>query len=271
MSKISAVIVTHNSEIFLPRCLKYLHRQENKIEQIVIVDSGSADVSYLNAIEQEKLTQLLYRDNIGFARANNIGFEALDKQSEYVLFLNPDVFLPSDFVRKSIELLSSYNPKIILSGKLAGFDSEQNKATGLLDSTGLNRTIYGRWFDRGQGEVDQGQYNAVEAMPGLCGALLVCRVADLHSLGTSVFDEDFFLYKEDIELSLRLRKNGWQFLYHPDLLAYHCRGWQGERGRMSYFLRKTAAESELLLYKKHPSPYIAWAWLKFVLVSIFRI
>jgi GT2 family glycosyltransferase len=85
-----------------------------------------------------------------------------------------------------------------------------------------------------------------------------------------VFDSDFFLYKEDIELSLRLRKLGWSLLYDPRLTAYHCRGWNS-RNNMSRALRIVAAESEVLLYKKHPSPFIVWAFLKLMAVKLARL
>ena len=80
-----------------------------------------------------------------------------------------------------------------------------------------------------------------------------------------VFDPDFFLYKEDIELCLRIRKTVWKIVYVPGILVYHCRGW-GKRREMPYEQRLLAARSELLLYVKHPSGYMIWAVAKYVLV-----
>jgi GT2 family glycosyltransferase len=98
---------------------------------------------------------------------------------------------------------------------------------------------------------------------------MVCRKEPLDELGNNVFDEDFFLYKEDIELSLRLRKNGWKLLFDPQLHAFHCRGWNAERKTVPLQTRLTASRSEILLYKKHPSPYILWAMFKYGLVRWF--
>ena len=159
----------------------------------------------------------------------------------------------------------------MLSGKLLGYDLVQGKPNGRIDSTGITRKWYGRWYDRGQGEPDRKQYEKPETMPALCGALLFCRNKALQTLGKEVFDPDFFLYKEDIELSIRMRKAGWKLLYHPTLTAFHCRGWQNDRSEVSHGLRDIAAKSELLLYKKHPSPYMAWALLKYLLVKVFRL
>ncbi|MCI5208737.1 MAG: hypothetical protein D3910_08075, partial [Candidatus Electrothrix sp. ATG2] len=97
------------------------------------------------------------------------------------------------------------------------------------------------------------------------------QVAGQQESGAAVFDPDFFLYKEDIELCLRIRKAGWRLVSLPEILVYHCRGWQKDRQDISFQLRLTAAKSELLLYRKHPSPYILWALSKYLLVRWLKI
>lgn len=100
---------------------------------------------------------------------------------------------------------------------------------------------------------------------------MCCRLEALARFAdTGVFDERFFLYKEDIELSLRLRKNGWKLLYQPRVRAFHCRGWQRQRSDVPYTARLLAAKSEILLYLRHPSPYMLWAIGKYLLVRLFR-
>jgi GT2 family glycosyltransferase len=99
---------------------------------------------------------------------------------------------------------------------------------------------------------------------------MCCRLRALHQFKGNVFDPDFFLYKEDIELCLRLRASGWTLVYDPRLIAHHCRGWAGNRQKMSYELRLMAARNEVLLYRKHPGPAMAWALLKLFLVQVCR-
>ncbi len=269
--KVSAIVVSHNSEQTLARCLQGLADQDIALDRIVLVDSGSTDQSFLSSLQQIDSLSLVAAENIGFSRANNLGMLELPTDTDFVFFVNPDVFLPPDFVGTALEICSHDSEIGIVSGRLLGYDPEQDKPSGRIDSTGVERKWYGRWVDRGQGEHDQDQYGKPEAMAALCGALLFCRKKALHSLQGQVFDPDFFLYKEDIELSLRLRKSGWKLLYHPDLVAYHCRGWKNERAKMPYHLRKMAAESEVLLYQKHPSPYMVWALFKYILVRAFRL
>jgi len=268
--KVAAIVVSHNSELTLERCIQGLTAQDYPLEMIILVDSGSSDQKFLLNLQNKYAIELLLSENLGFSRANNLGYEKITSDIDFVVLVNPDLFLPVSFVADALKICVDTSIGM-LSGKLSGYDLEEDRPSGKLDSTGIQRTWYGRWYDRGQGEPDQKQYDNLESMPALCGALLFCRTKALRSFNGVVFDPDFFLYKEDIELSLRMRKSGWKLLYHPGLTAYHCRGWQNERSKMSFGQRELAAKSELLLYKKHPSPYIIWAIFKYLLVKVFRL
>lgn len=271
MQAVAAIIVTHNSGLVLPRCLDALARQTVAVREIIVVDCGSDDRAYLLSLQGREGMKVVEASNVGFSKANNLGMELVTPQTDFVLFLNPDTFLSPDFIEKALAICCKDPHVGMISGKLSGYDTEKDAPTGRLDSTGIFRKWYGRWFDRGQGEQDRGQYDVPAFVPGLCGALLFCRMRALQTLSGLVFDPDFFLYKEDIELSLRLRKAGWRLLYHPELTAYHCRGWNKQRGAMPLELRCMAAANEILLYKKHPSPYLLWAGLKYLLVRFFHL
>ena len=266
---VTAIIITHNSEKYIVKCVEKLRSQSYPIEEIIIVDSGSLNQDYLNRFRNDQDVQLIAINNVGFARANNVGFKQKGLSSDFLLLLNPDTFLDDDFVKKSVVIMNRDTKVGLLSGRLLGFDISNNRGTGKIDSTGIFRKFYGRWYDRGHNETDSGQFSEEEYVPALCGALLFCRIKALKCFNDKIFDPDFFLYKEDIDFSLRIRKQGWNLLYTPDLIAYHCRGWS-RRENVPYLLRKKAAESEILLYKKHPSPYIIWALLKYVAVVLMR-
>jgi len=271
-SPIFVIVVTHDSAPVLPQCLAALDRQTLRPQHIVIIDSGSADRRYLETVAQRPDVTLRGHDNIGFSRANNIGIQALPPTAAaMIVFLNPDAFLFPDALAAAAAVLEQHADVAVVGGRLSGYDPVSGEATGRLDSTGVFRKWYGRWFDRGQGERDRGQYGTAEPVPAVCGALMACRRAALPAPATGrVFDEDFFLYKEDIELSLRLRQNGWTLWYEPRVRAYHCRGWGGRRREVPLTLRLAAAKSEVLLYRKHPSPYILWAVGKYLLVRSCR-
>jgi len=272
---ISVIIVTHNSQAVLGQCLRCMEGQTVKPDSIILVDSGSVDRQYLQDIclATDMETTLLLEENRGFASANNVGYKHVDPASDFVVFLNPDAFLVSDSLEKAINSLTGDPGVGCVGGRLLGYDCANQKFTGVLDSTGVFRKWYGRWYDRGQGVPDSEKYSKPEDLPAACGAFLFCRKKMLDQVALAegiIFDPDFFLYKEDIELCLRIRKASWRILYQPDLLLYHCRGW-GSRQQISHELRLTAAESELLLYRKHPSFYMLWAVAKYILVRWLHI
>ncbi|OQX20305.1 MAG: hypothetical protein BWK76_01645 [Desulfobulbaceae bacterium A2] len=267
MSRSAVVLVTHNSEDVLPRCLEALEQQQPEPAVIYLVDSGSSSLKYLEAEARRPRLHIILRENIGFARANNLACALLAPEIEQVLFLNPDAFPAPDFLAAAAALLAAEPKAGAVSGKLLGFDAGTGQPTGLIDSSGVTRLWYGRWIDRGQGEPEGGRYSRMQEMPALCGACFCCRRSALEEVrlpGGHVFDPAFFLYKEDIELSLRLRRRGWRLLYDPVLRAWHCRGWQGRT--MSLPLRRMAAVNEIRLYLRHPSPYMLWALAKYLLV-----
>jgi len=265
------VIVTHNSAEELAVCLSHLEKQTVPIKGLAIVDSGSNDPDYLDSIQQSPGIKLIKTGNVGFSQANNIGFkEIVEDRDGMVIFMNPDTFLSQDFIAQAVNVLNENPGSAVVSGKLLGYDMKSMKPSGTIDSTGIFRRWYGRWYDRGQGQKDQGQYDLIAAPPAICGALMCCRLKALLPFKGTIFDPDFFLYKEDIELCLRLRAGGWTLVYDPRLLAYHCRGWKKQRNTVPYQLRLMAASNEVLLYRKHPDMAMAWALLKLFMVKVFR-
>lgn len=274
MATVAVVIVTCNAEQVIEQCLRALTRDQQHTLEVHIVDSGSTDTGYLEPLEKLPAVTVRLEENIGFSRANNVGYGECSSKAEYILFLNPDAFVRSGTIDAAVRLLAS-KPRVgCLGGRLLGYDVNTGQPTGRLDSTGVFRTWYGRWFDRDQGEADTGQRGHAEEVPAACGAFMFMRREALEEVqleGGAVFDPAFFLYKEDIELSLRLRKKGWKILYAPELEVYHCRGWSRQRSRMAYHLRESAARNEVLLYMRHPSVYVVWAVLKYLCVRGLRL
>lgn len=274
----SVIIVTHNSQAVIPACLQALLAQTHPPGQIVIVDSGSAQTDYLTAYASHPTIQLdLQKENIGFCQGNNQGLSHVPAETDYILFLNPDAFLTPTFIQEALALMEQPSCSHVgaLSGLLWGYDQWQKSPTGRLDSAGIFRTWYGRWYDRGQGNpYQEGQYNQIEAVPALCGALMFCRHEALKSvlLGPhQVMDPSFYMYKEDIDLSLRLRRKGWALYFCPHLLAYHCRGWQKDRSQVPRHFRLLSARNEMRLYVRLFSPCYFYAALKYLVVKVFNL
>lgn len=263
---VTVIIVTHNSQTVLPRCLASLADQTRRPERIILVDSGSTSRDYLQQYREKGGILVHHVANRGFGAANNSGVRLAGTGQRFLLFLNPDAYLLPTALETAIEVMEGQQKTALLGGRLLGYDHDAGTPTGRLDSTGVFRTWYGRWYDRGQGEPDDGRYGRQQQVPALCGAFLFCRREALAPLLPSVFDETFFLYKEDIDLCLRLTEAGWNHLYAPQVQVYHCRGWNPDRRSMTRAARLMAARSELHLTLKHRSPYLLWAVMKYLLV-----
>lgn len=151
-SRTAVVIVTHNSGKVIGACLNALACQTFVPQQVIVVDSGTRDKKSLAALENNPLVSVLIRQaNVGFSRANNIGMAHVRDELQYVLFLNPDIVLQKDSIDLATGYLDNDPGAGIITGHLQGYDFESTLPTGFLDSTGIFRKWYGRWYDRGAG------------------------------------------------------------------------------------------------------------------------
>lgn len=273
----SVIIVTHNSQKYIDHCISALKNQTMPPQCIVIVDSGSSNTEYLSKYQSQPTIHInLRKENIGFCQGNNVGMSCIPPNTDYVLFLNPDAFLTPHFIEEAINYMEQPSSIRVgaLSGLLLGFDINQKKPTGKIDSSGIFQKWYGKWFDRGQGSnYHKEEHIGTEKVPGLCGALMFCRMKALESVLLSpyvIMDPSFYMYKEDIDLSLRLRKKGWTLILLHEIFAYHCRGWQSDRSKVPRHLRLMSAKNELRLHARRCSPHVGYSALKYCAVKFFN-
>jgi GT2 family glycosyltransferase len=274
----SIVIVTHNCERYVRKAMESVNAQTKQPGQIIIVDSGSSTSAYLEAYaDQPNVVLVLDTDDIGFCKANNIAMTRLPQKTDYVFFLNPDAMIVPTFLEEAIAYMERPENHQVgaLTGKVLGYDIEAGKPSGRYDSTGIFHKWYGKWYDRGQGEyIEQELYNQEETVPAICGAVFFCRKKALDTIllrGKEVFDNTFFMYKDDIDLSLRLRAQKWSIRYVPTLLAYHCRGWNRDRRKMPKRLRLYSAWNELRIHARLRSPLrVAYSLCKYAAVKFLN-
>lgn len=274
----SIIIVTHNCEKYIRKAMESVNAQTVKPDQVIIVDSGSSDTSYLETYaDQANVVLVLDKDDIGFCKANNLAMTRLPKKVDYVFFLNPDAMLSLTFLEDAIAYMERpENSKVgAMTGKVLGYDIDADKPSGRYDSTGIFHKWYGKWYDRGQGDhVDHKLYQQEESIPAICGAVYFCRKTALDAIllrGTEVFDSTFYMYKDDIDLSLRIRDKGWDIKYVPSLLAYHCRGWNRNRRKMPKELRLYSAWNELRIHARQWAPVpVAYSLVKYAAVKFLN-
>lgn len=218
---VSIIIVNWNHGQYIRKCLDLLFAQEYNQFDICIVDNGSQDDSP-NMIKDEYpgVKIWTFPDNRGFSKAFNWGVN--QTTSDFVLSLNPDVFVRQEFLSEMVAAMYRNERVGIVSAKLLRVDNPT-----IIDSTGLFINRYRRPYDRGQGEIDRGQYDKSLEIFGACGAAALYRRSMLVdiALEDEYFDEDFFSYYEDADLAWRAQLMGWSCRFAPHAVATHLRGW----------------------------------------------
>jgi len=263
MAKVSIQIVTWNSLKFLPDCLKSIFDQTYKDFSVLIIDNASNDgiIEFVKTNYPE-VNILRNNKNLGFAIAHNQGMKLFESYP-YILVINPDIILEKDWLEK-ILLAVEKDKKIGAAGgkllKIYTSEPEINEKvkTKIIDSTGLKIFRSRRVVDRGEGELDQGQYDKKEEVFGLSAACVLYRRQALEDIKLKIyeecFDKDFFVYKEDIDLSYRLRWRGWKIVYCPEAIAYHHRQISGGKNKILEIIKKRKERSSLikhLSYRNH--------------------
>lgn len=204
-------------------------------------------------VMQDSVIYIQNQENLGFGKPHNQAMRI--GRGEFVLLLNSDAILTEDFVES---ILPSFaDPEVgSVQGKLLRYDFSKDElyqdeaGSGLykIDTVGLQILKNRRIVCIGQGELDRGQFNVSREIFGVDGAVPVYRKSALEDIKLPVlplrgevrvndyeyFDEDFFLYKEDVDLAWRLRLRNWKAIYIPAALAYHGRG-SGDSMAKNYF------------------------------------
>lgn len=231
--RLTVIIVSYNVRYFLEQCLCSVRKAvqiigENNVE-IIVVDNDSKDgtINYL----RDKFPSVIFisnKENIGFAKANN---QALRQaKGHYVLFLNPDTILPEDIFTKTLAFLDA-NPKagalgvrmIDGSGQFLK-ESKRGLPTAwasFCKMTGLTASFpQSKFFAKYY--VGHLAENKTQPVDVLSGAFMLARKEVLNKLNG--FDEQFFMYAEDIDLSYRILKLGYQNYYFADASIIHFKG-----------------------------------------------
>lgn len=264
-----SIYVSHNSEKYIK---KFSNRHRDELgEKVFIINSSSEDIDTEKFPDFEIINM---GDNVGFSAANNTGIKlGAEYEPDYFLLVNPDIFLPSLWLRNMLEVIDSLSVDNIgiFTVPLLGYDFNKDAPTGLIDSLGVKHTWFGRWFDISLGDsvtalnVDLPPYE----VPAACGALMLIHkgaIADLLGKDGYVFNESYFMYKEDIELSVRIRRLGKKILVVPSVPAYHCRGWDGNR-KSPYWKRLLSAKNELSMHLNHCWWFVPYSSLKYIFVK----
>ena len=241
--RLSVIIVSYNVRHFLDLCLHSVFRAAGSLGggvEVIVVDNASADDSVAWVREHfPEVKMIANTGNTGFSKGNNQGVEMAT--GEYILILNPDTVMPEDFFQKTLAYMDAHpqagalGPRLI-DGK-GSFAPDSKKgfptfAVALFKTTGLNRFFPKSKFFNGYYAPQVGEWETapVEVLSGCC---MLLRRQVIDAVG-GAFDERFFMYCEDVDLSYRIQEGGWQNIYFPPATLIHYKGESTRKATLSY-------------------------------------
>jgi len=255
--QLSVIIVNYNVKYFLEQCLCSVIKACKNIDtEIIVVDNYSTDGSKEFLLSRFPSVKFIWNDaNTGFAKANN---QALAfAEGGYILFLNPDTIVPEDCFEQSIAFFGSHPDAGALGVRMidgAGkFLKESKRAfpsplTSLYKLSGLTKLFpHSKIFARYHlGHLPENENHEVDVLAGAY-MMIPKKVLDI----TGSFDETFFMYGEDVDLSYRIQKAGYKNYYYAQLTIIHFKGESTKKGSLNYVRLFYSAMS--LFVKKHYS------------------
>jgi O-antigen biosynthesis protein len=271
--KLSVIIVNYNVKYFLEVCLHSVLRAAEGIDaEVIVVDNNSEDNSC--AMLRDHFPSVLLidnKDNRGFSKANNQGVSIA--KGEYILFLNPDTVMPEDFLQKTLTYMDAHpeagavGPRLI-DGK-GEFAPDAKKSfpslsVAIFKTTGINKLFskspyFNKYYAVHVGERETAE---VDVLSGCC--MLVRKQAMDEAGGP--FDEDYFMYCEDVDLSYRIKKAGYKNMYFPEADLIHYKGESTRKMTLSYV--RIFNEALVTFVKKHYTKKEASIFVLFINVGI---
>lgn len=272
--KLSIIIVNYNTYNLTKQTIESIIQKHHSFTyEIILVDNASSDRSidqlqseFNDIILSNKLHILINKTNLGFAKANNIGFKLA--KGKYVLLLNSDTVVKENCLEECLAQMEKDNSigalgcKVILSNNKLdhackrGFPTPKASLYYFLKLHKKNPIKYGQYNAL---HLDENEIGEVDC---LTGAFMLMPKVVLNKVGG--FDEDFFMYGEDIDLCYRIKENGYKILYYPDAQIIHYKGGSSKKKRNKVIY--DFHEAMWIFYKKHY--YTKYNFVTTILVCI---
>jgi GT2 family glycosyltransferase len=258
VSSVDVIIPTFNGREHLRACLNALRAQTFRDLSVIVVDDGSNDATdQMMVNEFPEFSCLRLPRNLGFAAACNAGIAA--GNADYVALLNNDAIPEPEWVGQLIDAMGRYPEAGALASKILLADG-----SGRLHAAGDTFSWSGLPDSRGVWELDRGQFDIEEPVFSACAAAALYRrdaLDDAKRLTGEVFDTDFFMYCEDVDLGWRLRLLGWNTVYIPRARVTHHLSATGGGPLASYYVARNTFG---VLLKNLPSGLQRRIWPRFL-------
>jgi GT2 family glycosyltransferase len=244
---ISYVIVNWNNGDLLSRCIDSLLKQKNISKEIILIDNNSTDESH-EIIQgfPSSVNVILNDKNLGYSGGANQGIDI--SNGKYISIINPDILLDENYGSIIVEYLENNEKVGAVTGKLIKYDFPNSYSLNVLDSTGIQVNNALNMIDRGQNDTDLAKYDDLNKVFGVSGAAPIYRKKALKDIciDNEYFDVDFLAYKEDIDLSWRLRNNGWEIIFLPHAIAHHGRAIGADKSNLKNFIKNRKKQSQFI-------------------------
>lgn len=273
---LSVIIVNYNVKFFLEQCLYSLLKAIDNLPspadaEVIVFDNASSDGSRDFFVDKFQNVQFIWHnENLGFAKANN---KALTfAKGKYILFLNPDTILSEDALYKSISYLETQDGSGALGIRMIdgsgnflpeskrGFPTPAAsfyKLSGLINLFPSSKKIAAYYA----GHLSEHTNSEVDV---LSGAYMLVKKEVLDKTGG--FDEAFFMYGEDIDLSYRIQKAGYKNFYFADSSIIHFKGESTNQNSARYV--KIFYRAMNIFVHKHFNAASSWWYIIFIKVAI---
>jgi hypothetical protein len=255
--RVSIILLNWNQPDLTAACLRTLEVLTWPNVEVIVVDNGSVDDSVARLREDFPWIHLVESPtNLGFTGGNNLGIE--HATGHWVLLLNNDTEVPPGFLEPLMSAAHHQRNVGALSPKLRFHDAPET----LQYAGGGGFDLWtGRGLGwRGHGEVDEGQYDEVQETWSAHGAAFLVRREVLDQVG--LLWDDFFIYYEELDWSVRIREAGWRVLFVPGSVVFHKESMT--TGRHSPFKTYFMNRNRVLFVKRHghalhQAAFTAWA------------
>ncbi|OGQ62982.1 MAG: hypothetical protein A3I81_06695 [Deltaproteobacteria bacterium RIFCSPLOWO2_02_FULL_55_12] len=255
MADITIIIVSWNAREYLLRCLKSLECGLGELEaEVIVVDNASTDGS-AEAVRElyPEVKLLVQKENLGFARANNIGIR--QSTGKYVCLVNSDVIVLEGCMERLFFFMEEtplvalagplvFNPDMTLQRTCRSFPSLKS---ALCSAIGLDGWNYP-------------PHDAIRKVEAISGCFMMARKEVMDEVG--LLDERFFFYAEDMDWCKRFHNAGWETVFYPEARAIHYGGSSSALAPVRFYVEMQKAN--LKYWKKHSGPLKRSAYLSIV-------
>lgn len=255
---LSTIVVNRNTSALLRDCLRHVYESDvDKTVEVIVVDNGSNDDS-VDMVNKEfpQAHVIKAGRNLGFAKANNLGFES--SSGDFILLVNTDAVLQKDCVARLVRTMESNQSIGMVGPQLLNQDGSRQtsfEATPTLLTELLGRGLLKIFFPK----LYPNRHVQLEGpleVETLIGAVILLRRKSWEAMGG--FDESYFFFFEETDLAYRMRKSGWLVYHDPGAKAFHLQGATAKkynvaprieyyRSRYIFFRKRYGRAGEMLL------------------------